>query len=151
MSNCIFVNGKVSSFQVVQEYERAVIFRLGRVVSGGAKGPGMTLLVFRTGWDWNPLTEHRFFPNWPRSNSVYFETLLLHRVLRISQMSKITVWKNTKNKTKQIEINTYVFYKQWHRTMHIRVVALQFHLPYDSQRSVLIAIFIVAFVHLQCF
>ena len=27
-------------FQVVQEYERAVIFRLGRVVSGGAKGPG---------------------------------------------------------------------------------------------------------------
>lgn len=27
-------------FQVVQEYERAVIFRLGRLVSGGAKGPG---------------------------------------------------------------------------------------------------------------
>jgi hypothetical protein len=26
--------------QVVQEYERAVIFRLGRLVSGGAKGPG---------------------------------------------------------------------------------------------------------------
>ena len=26
--------------QIVQEYERAVIFRLGRVVSGGAKGPG---------------------------------------------------------------------------------------------------------------
>lgn len=27
--------------QIVQEYERAVIFRLGRVVSGGAKGPGI--------------------------------------------------------------------------------------------------------------
>jgi hypothetical protein len=26
--------------QVVQEYERAVIFRLGRLMSGGAKGPG---------------------------------------------------------------------------------------------------------------
>lgn len=26
--------------QVVQEYERAVIFRLGRLLSGGAKGPG---------------------------------------------------------------------------------------------------------------
>ena len=28
--------------QVVQEYERAVIFRLGRLVSGGAKGPGQS-------------------------------------------------------------------------------------------------------------
>ena len=27
-------------FQVVQEYERAVIFRLGRLSPGGAKGPG---------------------------------------------------------------------------------------------------------------
>jgi len=27
--------------KVVQEYERAVIFRLGRLLSGGAKGPGM--------------------------------------------------------------------------------------------------------------
>lgn len=26
--------------QVVQEYERAVIFRLGRLMQGGAKGPG---------------------------------------------------------------------------------------------------------------
>lgn len=29
--------------QVVQEYERAVIFRLGRLMSGGAKGPGKEL------------------------------------------------------------------------------------------------------------
>lgn len=28
-------------FQMVQEYERAVIFRLGRIIDGGAKGPGM--------------------------------------------------------------------------------------------------------------
>lgn len=26
--------------QVVNEFERAVIFRLGRLVEGGAKGPG---------------------------------------------------------------------------------------------------------------
>ena len=30
----------LSVVQVVQEYERAVIFRLGRLLSGGAKGPG---------------------------------------------------------------------------------------------------------------
>ena len=34
-----------SSCQVVQEYERAVIFRLGRLQPGGAKGPGLNLLV----------------------------------------------------------------------------------------------------------
>jgi hypothetical protein len=32
-------------FQVVQEYERAVIFRLGRLMSGGAKGPGKEILL----------------------------------------------------------------------------------------------------------
>jgi len=31
--------------QVVQEYERAVIFRLGRLKSGGAKGPGLFFIV----------------------------------------------------------------------------------------------------------
>jgi hypothetical protein len=34
-----------TSFQVVQEYERAVIFRLGRLVSGGAKGPGVCVNI----------------------------------------------------------------------------------------------------------
>ncbi|ETN70831.1 hypothetical protein NECAME_14510 [Necator americanus] len=29
---------------VVQEYERAVIFRLGRLIGGGAKGPGILSL-----------------------------------------------------------------------------------------------------------
>jgi regulator of protease activity HflC (stomatin/prohibitin superfamily) len=31
--------------QVVQEYERAVIFRLGRLIPGGAKGPGLFFIV----------------------------------------------------------------------------------------------------------
>jgi len=31
--------------KVVQEYERAVIFRLGRLRSGGAKGPGLFLII----------------------------------------------------------------------------------------------------------
>ncbi|KAL3871685.1 hypothetical protein ACJMK2_039669 [Sinanodonta woodiana] len=31
--------------KVVQEYERAVIFRLGRLVSGGAKGPGLFFII----------------------------------------------------------------------------------------------------------
>ena len=31
--------------QVVQEYERAVIFRLGRLLPGGAKGPGIYHLI----------------------------------------------------------------------------------------------------------
>ena len=33
------------SLQVVQEYERAVIFRLGRLVKGGAKGPGIFFII----------------------------------------------------------------------------------------------------------
>ena len=31
--------------QVVQEYERAVVFRLGRLRSGGAKGPGLFFVM----------------------------------------------------------------------------------------------------------
>ena len=33
------------SFQVVQEYERAVIFRLGRLLSGGSRGPGKFWII----------------------------------------------------------------------------------------------------------
>ncbi|TRY63261.1 hypothetical protein TCAL_02602, partial [Tigriopus californicus] len=33
-------------FKVVQEYERAVIFRLGRLLSGGSRGPGKARLTF---------------------------------------------------------------------------------------------------------
>ena len=35
------------SFQVVQEYERAVIFRLGRLLQGGSKGPGKDKMITR--------------------------------------------------------------------------------------------------------
>ena len=50
---CVKVTGKAhlqlliffSSLQVVQEYERAVIFRLGRLVKGGAKGPGIFFII----------------------------------------------------------------------------------------------------------
>ena len=31
--------------KVVQEYERAVIFRLGRLVTGGARGPGVFFVI----------------------------------------------------------------------------------------------------------
>ena len=31
--------------QVVQEFERAVIFRMGRLLAGGARGPGVFFVV----------------------------------------------------------------------------------------------------------
>ncbi len=34
----------VNSIKIIKEYERAVIFRLGRIVSGGSKGPGLIFL-----------------------------------------------------------------------------------------------------------
>lgn len=30
--------------QIVKEYERAIIFRLGRLLRGGAKGPGQNII-----------------------------------------------------------------------------------------------------------
>ena len=30
---------------ILQEYERAVIFRLGRLIKGGARGPGVFLII----------------------------------------------------------------------------------------------------------
>jgi len=44
----IFITFPVSvffCFKVVKEYERAVIFRLGRLKSGGAKGPGLFFIL----------------------------------------------------------------------------------------------------------
>ncbi len=35
-----------TNFQVVQEYERAVIFRLGRLLQGGSRGPGTCVKTF---------------------------------------------------------------------------------------------------------
>ena len=48
--------------QVVQEYERAVIFRLGRLLNGGAKGPGEPIFTFvlvlnSRGWRTGGLSE----------------------------------------------------------------------------------------------
>ena len=34
-----------SSIRILREYERGVIFRLGRLVKGGVKGPGLILLI----------------------------------------------------------------------------------------------------------
>ena len=31
--------------KVVQEYEQAIIFRLGRLLSGGARGPGVFFVI----------------------------------------------------------------------------------------------------------
>ena len=31
--------------EIIQEYERAVIFRLGRILPGGARGPGVFFLI----------------------------------------------------------------------------------------------------------
>lgn len=48
----VLINLLYVSLQVVQEYERAVIFRLGRLLSGGAKGPGkqtFAIVFTRTG------------------------------------------------------------------------------------------------------
>ena len=33
------------TIKVVQEYERAVIFRLGRLLTGGARGPGVFFVI----------------------------------------------------------------------------------------------------------
>jgi len=34
-----------NAIKILREYERAVIFRLGRLISGGAKGPGIIFLI----------------------------------------------------------------------------------------------------------
>ena len=35
----------LTSLVTVQEYERSVIFRLGRLLSGGARGPGVFFII----------------------------------------------------------------------------------------------------------
>ncbi|CAG0884742.1 unnamed protein product [Darwinula stevensoni] len=42
---CTFPFSLCVCLKVVQEYERAVIFRLGRLMSGGAKGPGIFFIL----------------------------------------------------------------------------------------------------------
>ncbi|KAL5291758.1 STOM family protein [Megaselia abdita] len=42
---CTMPFSLIVCFKVVQEYERAVIFRLGRLMQGGAKGPGIFFIL----------------------------------------------------------------------------------------------------------
>ncbi|ELU10943.1 hypothetical protein CAPTEDRAFT_172853, partial [Capitella teleta] len=42
---CMFPFSLCLCLKVVQEYERAVIFRLGRLLPGGAKGPGLFFVI----------------------------------------------------------------------------------------------------------
>ena len=35
----------INLIQIIQEYERAVIFRMGRIAAGGAKGPGLFFIL----------------------------------------------------------------------------------------------------------
>lgn len=42
---CTFPLSLFYSFKVVQEYERAVIFRLGRLRAGGPRGPGIFFII----------------------------------------------------------------------------------------------------------
>ncbi|KAM7445174.1 Mechanosensory protein 2 [Porites harrisoni] len=42
---CTFPIAICFSIKIVQEYERAVIFRLGRLLPGGARGPGMFFII----------------------------------------------------------------------------------------------------------
>ncbi|OTF81028.1 stomatin-2-like protein, partial [Euroglyphus maynei] len=42
---CTFPLSLFFCIKVVQEYERAVIFRLGRLLHGGAKGPGIFFIL----------------------------------------------------------------------------------------------------------
>nr|XP_027238250.1 stomatin-4-like [Penaeus vannamei] len=45
LRDIFFLTSAAFRSQVVQEYERAVIFRLGRLLKGGAKGPGIFFVV----------------------------------------------------------------------------------------------------------
>merc|ERR1712107_767447 len=48
LSILIVVTFPISIFfciKVVQEYERAIIFRLGRIKKGGAQGPGLFFII----------------------------------------------------------------------------------------------------------
>ena len=51
ISNIVIKKKKNSTdhlcIKVVQEYERAVIFRLGRLLSGGSKGPGNNIILHK--------------------------------------------------------------------------------------------------------
>ena len=47
IKHCLSVSPFVYNLQpsYIQEYERAVIFRLGRLLTGGARGPGVFFVI----------------------------------------------------------------------------------------------------------
>ena len=42
---CTYIYIFITLSQVVQEYERAVVFRLGRMLTGKARGPGVFFVI----------------------------------------------------------------------------------------------------------
>lgn len=69
-------------FKVVQEYERAVIFRLGRLHGGGAKGPGRYMEHF-----WSRSANKSFFR--------YLFRATMHWNLYKGRSSDRLVWRST--------------------------------------------------------
>ena len=45
LSNLLFTHYDTMIFYIFKEYERTVIFRLGRLLSGGARGPGVFFII----------------------------------------------------------------------------------------------------------
>ena len=41
----LFILAEANKIIFIQEYERAVIFRLGRLLTGGARGPGVFFII----------------------------------------------------------------------------------------------------------
>ena len=62
----------VALTQVVQEYERAVIFRLGRLLSGGSRGPGEIILLSRGPGEEDNNIPGRFLPDEEDNSDCFF-------------------------------------------------------------------------------
>ena len=45
LSNLLFTHYDTMILYIFKEYERTVIFRLGRLLSGGARGPGVFFII----------------------------------------------------------------------------------------------------------
>ena len=45
LSNVLFTHYDTMILYIFKEYERTVIFRLGRLLSGGARGPGVFFII----------------------------------------------------------------------------------------------------------
>ena len=84
----------LKTFQVVQEYERAVIFRLGRLLSGGSRGPGKYLEYNSARWFFGGgklLQLHLVFFR-ERENSKTFKAAQLRRRITSSPLMHSSHW-----------------------------------------------------------